>query len=401
MERIYIVGAKRTAIGTFGGSLKNIAASQLCSETIKAGLKQAGLEPKDIDETIIGHVLGAGAGMGPGRQASMAAGIPEEVPGYSLNILCGSGMKSIMQAANDIKAQEASLVVAGGMENMSQAPFLLPYISRFGSRLGNLELVDHMVQDGLTDAFHNYHMGITAENIAEKYHLSREEQDEFALASQLKTAEAIKEGRFREEIIPVEVRVKRNKIHFQEDEFPRPDATMEGLAKLKPVFQKEGTVTAGNASGLNDGASSVIVASGKAVHDKQLKPMAEIVAYAQSGIDPAFMGLGPVSAIQLLREKTDVSIRDVQLFELNEAFAAQSLGVLRELSQRFSIDSDRLKERVNVNGGAIALGHPIGASGNRIVVSLLYEMKKRNLDYGIASLCIGGGMGTAILLKNC
>ena len=401
MEKVYIVGAKRTAIGAFGGSLKDTAASRLCAETIKAALKQAGLEPEDIDETIVGHVLGAGAGMGPGRQASIAAGIPKEVPGYSLNILCGSGMKSIMQAANDVRAGEASLVVASGMENMSQAPFLLPYGSRFGTKLGNLELIDHMVQDGLTDAFHKYHMGITAENIAEKHGISREEQDKFALASQSKAVAAIGAGRFEEEIVPVEVRVRRKSVSFEKDEFPRADATIEGLAKLRPVFKKDGTVTAGNASGINDGASSVIVVSEREVDDRRLKPMAEIVAYAQSGVDPAFMGLGPVSAIRLLMEKVDLSIGEVGLFELNEAFAAQSLGVLRELSQQLDVDGGWLGERVNVNGGAIALGHPIGASGNRITVSLLYEMKRRNLEYGIASLCIGGGMGTAILLKNC
>ncbi|MCG8572330.1 MAG: acetyl-CoA C-acetyltransferase [Spirochaetes bacterium] len=401
MKKIYIVGAKRTAIGAFGGSFVNVSAPMLCAKTIEAGLEQANLKPGDTDEVIVGNILQAGQGMGPGRQAAIYANIPAEKCGYSVNILCGSGMKSVMLGAQAIKAEDSQIVVASGMENMSQAPYLLPYQSRFGSKLGHFQVMDHMINDGLTDVFNQYHMGITAENIVKKHKISREAQDEFAYNSQMKAKEAIEAGKFKDEIIPVSVKIKRKEALIEQDEHPRFDTTIESLAGLRPAFDKEGSVTAGNASGINDGASTILLASEDEVNKKGLKPLAELIGYSQAGVDPAYMGLGPVPAIIQLLEKTGVDQSKIDLFELNEAFAAQSLGVVRELSEHFKISENDLLNRCNVNGGAIALGHPIGASGNRIIVTLLYEMKKRQSQYGVAALCIGGGMGTSVLLKNC
>jgi len=400
MKKVFIVGARRTAIGAMGGSLKDMAAPDICAVTIKAALEQAGVNPSDLDETIVGNILTAGQGMGPGRQASIYAGIPQEVPAYSVNILCGSGMKSVMIGASDIKVGDAGIVAASGMENMSASPYLMPF-ARYGARMGHQAVQDHMILDGLTDVFNKYHMGITAENIAKKHSLSREAQDRFAFDSLSKAKAAIESGRFKDEIVPVEITVKKNTVLFDTDEHPKFDTTLDSLAKLRPAFDKEGTVTAGNASGINDGASTVILASEEKVADRRLNPLAEVVAYTQTALDPAYMGLGPVSAVTSLLEKAGLKITDIDLFELNEAFAAQSLGVIRELSQLHNIGEDEILKKCNLNGGAIALGHPIGASGNRVIVTLLYEMKKRNAKYGIASLCIGGGMGVAILLRNC
>jgi len=397
---VYIIGAKRTAIGTFGGSLKDIPAPQLASIAIKEALKQAGVSPEEVDETIVGNILMAGQGMGPGRQASIYSGIPAEKPAYAVNMLCGSGMKAIMIGATDITAGEADIVVAAGMENMSQAPYLVPYKARFGSRFGNMELVDHMVWDGLTDVFNGVHMGLTAETLAEEFNISREEQDLFAYESQMKAKKAIETGRLKDEIVSITVRTRKDEFVFDTDEHPRFDTTLEKLAHLKPAFKKDGTVTAGNASGINDGASAVILASEKAVEKSGVKPLARIIGWSQAGVDPMRMGIGPVPATEKVLAKTGYSFNDIELIELNEAFAAQSLAVIKGWEKLFGVSRESILEKLNVNGGAIAFGHPIGASGNRIVVTLLYEMKKRNAKLGLATLCIGGGMGTAVLIEN-
>jgi acetyl-CoA C-acetyltransferase len=400
MEKVYIVGAKRTAIGSFLGTLKDKKAAELGAIAIKGAIEQAGISPEQIDQTIVGNVLMAGQGMGPARQAAIYAGIPVEKPAYTVHMVCGSGMKAIMLGANEIKLGNAEIVVTAGMESMSNAPMLIPAKARFGLKFGNVEMIDHMVYDGLTDVFNQYHMGITAENLVEKYGITREEQDEFAATSQQRAEKAIKEGKFKDEIIPIEIKTRKETKIFDTDEYPRFGTTKETLAKLRPAFKKDGTVTAGNSSGINDGASAMIIASESAVKKYGLTPLAEIIAYEQGGVDPSIMGIGPAAAITNLVEKKGIKLEEIELFELNEAFAAQSIAVLKELKERYGIEEEWMMERTNVNGGAIALGHPIGASGNRIVVTLLYEMKKRNLEYGLASLCIGGGMGTAIVIKN-
>ncbi len=399
MRKVYVVGAKRTAIGTFAGSLKDIPAVQLGVVAAKAAMEQANIKPEIVDETIVGCILTAGQGMGPGRQVSVYAGVPVEKPGYTVNMLCGSGMKALMIGALDIMAGEAEIVLAGGIENMSMAPYLLPK-ARFGYRLGNGEIIDHMVFDGLTDVFNMYHMGVTAENLVEKYGISREEQDLFAYKSQMKAKKAIENGKFKDEIAPVVIKDKKGEKIFDTDEHPRFDTTLETLSKLKPAFKPNGTITAGNASGINDGASMTVLASEDAVKKYGLKPLAEIVAFAQHGVDPSIMGIGPVGAISKALQKAKMKLNEIDLMELNEAFAAQSLAVLRDLKKEHGITDEWIEERVNVNGGAIALGHPIGASGNRIIVTLLYEMKKRHAKLGLASLCIGGGMGTAVIIRN-
>jgi acetyl-CoA C-acetyltransferase len=398
MKKIFITGAKRTAIGTMGGTLKNTSAVDLGVVAAKAAMKQSEINPEEVDETIVGNILSAGVGMGPGRQVSIYAGVPEENPGYSVNMLCGSGMKSVMIGASDILLGEADCVLCGGIENMSMSPYLLPK-GRFGYRLGDGKVVDHMVNDGLTDVFNHYHMGLTAENIAEKYTISREEQDQFAYESQQRAAKAIEEGKFKDEIEPVIIKGRKGDTVFEVDEHPRL-TDLEKMAKLRPAFKKDGSVTAGNASGINDGASMTILMTEDKCEKLGAKPLAELVAFAQYGVDPAFMGLGPVGAIKKVLKKADMSLKDMDLIELNEAFAAQSLGVIKDLTEEHDVSKEWLMERTNVNGGAIALGHPIGCSGNRIMVTLLYEMKKRNLKYGLASLCIGGGMGTAVIIKN-
>ena len=397
---VFVVGAKRTPIGKFGGIFKNVPATELAKLASKAAIDQAGLEPSQIDEAIFGNVLMAGEGMGPARQVSIGVGMPVEVPAYTVNMVCGSGMKSLMLGAQDIASGEARIVLTGGMENMSQAPYLLPYKARFGMKFGDVRLVDSMIHDGLMDVFNNVHMGLTAEYLAEKFGISREEQDEFAYWSQMKTKKAMEKGKFEEEIVPVKVKMKGEEVEVSRDEHPRPDVTLEKLAALKPAFKEGGTVTAGNSSGINDGASAIVLASGKMVENLGLKPLARVVAWAQAGVDPMEMGLGPVPAVKKLLEKTNLMFSDIDLIELNEAFAAQSIAVMREWSRIFGVDEGRIQERLNVNGGAIALGHPIGATGNRIIVTLLYELKRQRLEWGIATLCIGGGMGTAVLIQN-
>lgn len=401
MTKVYIVAAKRTPLGSFNGALKTVPASRLAAAAIKAALEQAKVDPAHLDEVILGNVVSAAQGMGPGRQAALYAGIPQEVPAYTLNMVCGSGMKTVMDAAAHIKAGDAELVVAAGAENMSQIPFTVPASIRDGQKMGGLELADLLINDGLTDVFNNYHMGVTAENVVEKVGLTREQQDNFALASQQKAVAAIEQGKFVDEIVPVEVTVRRKTNLVDTDEYPKSDASIEGLAKLRPAFKKEGgSVTAGNASGINDGASAIIVASEAAVQKYGLTPLAEIESYAQAGVAPEVMGLGPVPAVAKALNKADLSIGDIGLFEFNEAFAGQALGVLHELADELDTQVEDLAERSNVNGGAIALGHPLGASGNRIIVSLLHEMRRRGTEHGLATLCVGGGMGTAIVLKN-
>ncbi len=400
MNKVYIIKAKRTAIGSFLGSLKNLSPAQLGAAVIKDILKETEVDPSRIDEVVLGNVLPAGHKQGVGRQASILAGIPVEVPAYTVNIICGSGMKSVMMAYNSIKAGEADLIIAGGTESMSQAPYLIPQDVRTGRKMSNFVTIDHMVNDALTDAFNDYHMGITAENVSEKYNISREEQDLLAFKSQKKAIAAVECGRFKDEIVPIEIKNRKESFIFDTDEYPNKNSSIEKLGKLKPVFKNNGTVTAGNASGINDGASVMLVASESAINKYGLTPMAEIISVGQAGVDPSIMGMGPVSAIESALKKANLNLTDIGLIELNEAFAAQAIGVMKQLAENNNLDVEWFEDKTNTNGGAIALGHPVGASGNRITVTLLHEMKKREIDYGLASLCIGGGMGTAIIVKN-
>lgn len=392
MTEIVIVAAGRTAIGNFGGTLANIPASALGAKVISTLLQRTGIKPDQIDEVILGQVLTAGVGMNPARQAAIQAGIPKEVPCMTINKVCGSGLKSIALAAQSIRAGDAELIVAGGQESMSLAPHVLPG-SRNGQKMGEWKLIDTMINDGLWDVFNQVHMGVTAENIVKKFGISREEQDAFSAASQQKTEAAQKAGRFKEEIIPVEIPQKKGEpILFDTDEFPRHGTTVETLSKLRPAFDKEGTVTAGNASGLNDGAAAVIVTTRRRAEALGLTPLATITAYATAGVDPAIMGTGPIPATQRCLKKAGWGIHDLDLIEANEAFAAQAISVNRELGWD--------THKVNVNGGAIALGHPIGASGARILNTLLYEMKRRGVHKGLATLCIGGGQGVAMAVER-
>lgn len=400
MEKVYIVAAKRTAIGAFTGSLKDIPAGKLASLAIKGALLDGNIPVDAVDEVILGNVIGAGQGMGVGRQAVIFSGLPESVPAYSINMVCGSGMKAVMDGVAHIRSGDADVIVAAGVENMSQIPFSASGALRGGQKMGNITLNDLLISDGLTDAFNQMHMGVTAENIAKLVGLTREQQDTYARNSQQKAIAAIEAGRFKDEIVPVEVIQRRKTVIFDTDEFPKADCTLEGLGKLRPAFDPEGTVTAGNASGLNDGASAIILASESAVKRLGLTTLAEVVSYAQVGIDPKVMGLGPVGAVTNALKKADLPIGDIDLFELNEAFAAQALGVIQQLADTHNVTAEYILEKANVNGGAIALGHPLGASGNRVLVSLVHELRKREGTYGVASLCIGGGMGTAVVLKR-
>ncbi len=401
MNKVYIVAARRTAIGAFGSAFKNTPASELGAEVIKAVVADSGVKPEQLDEVIVGNVLSCGQGMGPARQAAIKAGVPVEIPAYSLNMICGSGMKAVMEASAHIRAGDAGLVVAAGMENMSMAPYYVQGNARFGIKMGHAAFTDSIISEGLTDVFNQYHMGITAENIAEKFNISREEQDQFALISQQRAASAIEAGRFKNEIVPVSIKNRKATITIDTDEHPRPDSSLEKMANLRPAFKKDGTVTAANASGVNDGAAALLLASESAVKQYGLQPIAEIVSYGQGGVDPSVMGMGPVPAIGNALNRADMQLSDIDLLELNEAFAAQSLGVINELCHKYEVSPETLTEKTNVNGGAIALGHPIGASGARILVTLTHELQQRKGDYGLASLCIGGGMGTAIIIKRC
>lgn len=393
MSEALIVSGARTAIGTFGGSLKDISAAELGRIVIKAAIERAGFEPSNIEEVIMGNVLQAGAGMNPARQAAIAAGVPDSTPSFTVNKVCGSGLKAVALAAQAIIAGDNDLIVAGGMESMSRAPYILND-ARWGYRMGNGKLVDSMLSEGLTCAMEQCHMGITAENVAAEMSISREAQDAFAAESQRRAEAAIAAGRFDDEIVSVSIPQKKGEpLQFRIDEYPRAGTTADSLARLKPAFVKEnGSVTAGNASGINDGAAALVIVSRERARLMELSPMARILSYASAGVAPRVMGLGPVPAIERALEKADLDLKDIDLFELNEAFAAQSLGVV----QKLGIDA----ERVNVNGGAIALGHPIGASGARVLVSLLYEMRRRDLKRGLAALCIGGGQGIAMIVER-
>jgi acetyl-CoA C-acetyltransferase len=392
MRNVVIAAAARTAVGGFNGALASISAVELGKTVIEAVIQRCEIDVNSIDEVIMGQVLQGGCGQNPARQASIKAGIPESVPSSTINKVCGSGLKSVVMGANAIAAGEAEVIIAGGMESMSQAPYVLDQ-ARTGYRLGHGTICDLILTDALTDAFDNIHMGITAENIAARYQISREEVDQFAQESQVKAAKAILSGRFKSEIVPVLIKQRKgDPIVFENDEHPKFDTNIESLAKLKPAFQKDGVVTAGNSSGINDGAAAVVLMSQDFAEKNGFKPLARIVSYASVGLDPKVMGLGPVEAVRKALKKASLTIDDIDLFELNEAFAAQSLGVNRELKIPM--------EKINVNGGAIALGHPVGASATRILVTLLHEMQKRDLKRGVASLCIGGGQGIAIVVER-
>lgn len=392
MKEAVIVSATRTPVGSFSGKIGQLAGAELGAIAIKEAIKRAGISPDQVEEVIMGNVLNAGMGQNPARQASMKAGVPQEVPAWTVSKVCGSGLKAVVCAAQAILAGDADVIVAGGMESMSLAAYTLPK-ARTGYRMGNDVLVDTMIIDGLTDAFHNIHMGLTAENIAEQFGISREEQDQFSATSQNRAERAIKEGKFNEEIVPVSIPQKKGEpLVFNQDEFPRFGTTPESLGKLRPAFKKDGTVTAGNASGINDGAAAVVVMSQEKAEALGLKPLAKITSWASAGVDPLIMGTGPIPASRKALAKAGLKIEDIDLVEANEAFAAQALEVAKELE----LDMDK----TNVNGGAVALGHPIGASGARILVTLLYEMKRQEARRGLATLCIGGGQGIAMVVER-
>ncbi len=387
---IVIVAAKRTPIGNFNGGLASLPASKIGEFVIKSLLSQANMKGGEVSEVIIGQVLTSACGQNPARQASLGAGLPYEIPAWTVNQVCGSGLKTVMLAAQSILTGNSDIVIAGGQENMSLAPHAM--FLRSGVKMGNAEMIDTMIKDGLWDIFNNYHMGITAENLANKYKISRQQQDEFSCSSQNKAEKAQKSGAFSDEIIPISIQSKKGDILVEVDEFPRHGTTLESLSKLKPAFSKDGTVTAGNASGINDGAAMVIVMKGSEAKKRGLKPLAKIVSFAQAGVDPSIMGIGPVSASNIALKKAGWTVKDLDIIEANEAFAAQAIAVNNDMCW----DNDK----VNINGGAIALGHPIGASGTRILVTLLYSLQKQQAKKGLATLCIGGGMGVAMCVER-
>ena len=391
MEEIYIVGAARTPVGKFGGSLAKTPASDLGALVIRKVLERAGVKPELVSEVIMGQVLTAGVGQNPARQAAIRAGLPDMIPAMTINKVCGSGLKAAMLGAQSIANGDSDIVVAGGQESMSMSPHAMMG-SRDGFRMGDAKMVDTMIVDGLWDVYNQYHMGVTAENVAKEYAVTREEQDEFAVASQHKTEAAQKAGKFRDEIIAVEIPTRKGPVMFTDDEYPRHGATLEAMKGLKPAFDKNGTVTAGNASGINDGAAAVVLCNSKKLKELGLKPLARIKAFASAGVDPKYMGMGPVPASKRTLARAGWEPKDLDLMEINEAFAAQAIAVNRQMGWD--------TKRVNVNGGAIALGHPIGASGCRILVTLLHEMQKRDARRGLASLCIGGGMGVALAVER-
>ena len=392
MTEVVIVAARRSPLGSFGGSLKGISAVDLAATVLKETLKDINLDPKEVNEVILGNVLSAGLGQNVARQVSIYAGLPQETPALTINKVCGSGLKTIMLGAQSIMAGDNDVVVVGGTENMSRSGFV-SNDARWGARMGNSELVDTMLKDGLTDAFSGIHMGITAENIAEKFGFTREQQDELAAASQQKAEAAVKSGRFKEEIVPIEIPQRRGEpVIFDTDEFPRFGSTVETLGKLRPAFKKDGTVTSGNASGINDGAAILVLMSKEKAEALNMTPLVTIASYASSGVDPKIMGTGPIPSTKKALAKAGMTVEDLDLVEANEAFAAQALSVVQELNLNM--------ETVNVNGGAIALGHPIGASGARVAVTLIHEMLKRDSKTGLATLCIGGGQGVSLIVKR-
>ena len=391
MREVVIASAARTPIGSFGGTLKNTTAVTLGKTVVEEAVKRAGIKPEQVDELVFGCVLQAGLGQNVARQVSLAAGLPKETPAMTINKVCGSGLRSVGLAAQIIKAGDADIVIAGGTESMSLAPYAIP-AARWGARMFDTKMVDVMVNDGLWDAFNQYHMGMTAENVADQWGITREELDEFSLKSQQKAEAAIKAGKFKDEIVPVVIPQKKgDPIVFDTDEYPKFGASLEKMAKLKPAFKKDGKVTAANASGINDSAAALVVMSAEKAAELGITPLCKIVSYASAGVDPSIMGVGPIPASKKALDKAGLTVDDIDLFEANEAFAAQSVAVGRELQIP--------EEKLNVNGGAIALGHPIGASGARILITLIYEMKKRGAHKGLATLCIGGGMGTALIVE--
>jgi acetyl-CoA C-acetyltransferase len=391
MNEVVITAAVRSAVGKFNGAIGKVPAADLGAQIIRALLARSNVQPEQVSEVIMGQVLTAGVGQNPARQALIRAGLPDSVPGMTIGVVCGSGLKATHLAAQAIRCGDADIVIAGGQENMSASPHILPG-SRDGFRMGDAKLIDSMIVDGLWDVYNNYHMGMTAENVAKKYEISRREQDEFAAASQQKAEAAQKAGRFKAEIAPIEIVSRKATTLFETDEYIRAGTTVDALAELKPAFSKDGTVTAGNASGINDGAAAVLMMSARRASELGLKPLASIRAYSSAGVDPKFMGLGPVPASQLCLKKAGWTHHDLDLMEINEAFAAQAIAVNRQMGW----DTDK----INVNGGAIAIGHPIGASGCRILVTLLHEMIRRDAHKGLASLCIGGGMGVALAIER-
>ena len=400
-QKVFIVGAKRSPIGAFLGTLKDLHPVELGTQVLKQLLADTQVPKDKIDEVIVGNVIQAGLGQNIARQISIKSGLSNEIPAYTLNMVCGSGMKSVMNAYVSIQAGFANLIVAGGVESMSGAPYVVTSKVRDGVKMGSLEMKDTILQDALHDSFiPGMHMGITAENIAAKHQLSREEMDAFALGSQQKAIQAVDSGRFSDEIVPIEIKSKKETIIFAQDEYPNRSTNAEKMAKLRPAFKNDGLVTAGSSSGINDGASFLILASEAMVKQYQLPVLGEIVAVGQGGVDPNVMGLGPVPAVKDVLHRANMRLADMELLELNEAFAAQSLGVVNELAEAHGVAKQDLLNKTNVNGGAIALGHPVGVSGNRIIVTLIHELKKQDKHVGLASLCIGGGMGTAIIVKR-
>jgi len=395
--KVYIVEAKRSAIGSYLGSLKTVKPGDLAGQVIKDLTKN--IDNEIVDEVIVGNILSAGHTQGLGRQAAIFGGMPQSTVGYSVNMLCGSGMKAVLNAVAEIKSGEKDVIIAGGVESMSMAPYLIAPKARFGLGYGDEKLTDS-ISDALTDAFEGYHMGITAEKIAEQFNISRETQDIHAMGSQTKAIAADDAGKFKEEITPITIKTRKGEVVFDTDEYINRNTSLEKLAKLRPAFKKDGTVTAGNASGINDGASFTLIVSEDALKKHNLTPLAEIVGISQVGIDPSVMGLSPAYAIEKLLKKTQVKIDEIETIEINEAFAAQILGVFELLKEKVGLTDKIIDEKINVNGSGIALGHPVGASANRIIVSLIHEMKKQDSKYGLASLCIGGGLGTAVLLKK-
>ena len=401
-QKVFIVGAKRSPIGAFLGTLKDLHPVELGTQVLKKLLADSNVPKDKIDEVIVGNVIQAGLGQNIARQISMKAGLSEEIPAYTLNMVCGSGMKSVMNAYVSIQAGFSNLVVAGGVESMSGAPYIVTSKIRDGVKMGAFDMKDTILQDALHDSFTpGMHMGITAENVAAKHQLTREEMDSFALGSQQKAIQAVDSGRFADEIVPIEIKSKKETIVFANDEYPNRGTNAEKMSKLRPAFKNDGLVTAGSSSGINDGASFIILASEAYVKANNLTPLFEVVGIGQGGVDPSVMGLGPTPAIKNALKQANLDIKEIDTFELNEAFAAQSLGVIKELTDAFDITKEEILAKTNPNGGAIALGHPVGASGNRIIVTLIHEMLKRpELKLGLASLCIGGGMGTAVILKK-
>lgn len=400
-ERVFIVGAKRTPIGSYLGNLKQMSAAELGAVAVREALSSAQIDPSTIDEVIIGNALPAGQGQGVARQVAIHAGLSEKIPASSVNMVCGSGLKAVMNAYLSLQAGMGQAIIAGGTEVMSQAPFLISSRVRSGQKMGAIATQDHMLADGLTDAFSGEHMGVTAENIARKYQISRQRQDQFAYHSQQKAVHARDTGAFEAEIVPVTIKNRREEWTLDRDEYINDATTPEKLSQLRPAFVQDGTVTAGNASGLNDGASATILATESYLQDHpDIKPLAEIIAIGQGGVAPEVMGMGPVEAVQSTLKRAELTLDEMDLIELNEAFAAQGLAVMDQLADIYEISFSRLDEKTNVNGGAIALGHPIGASGNRILVTLIHALKNRHLSYGLASLCVGGGMGVAMVIKS-